>query len=395
MNYLLNESTQPSPACSALIGIEADPIRSREHILLSNILNQEWSAGRDLDIAGLIQKVQSPSITKIGVMDLDSFFPGGRSFRTRDGAEQPACIAELCKLDGRRAARHSKDSLHAGRKAASRDIFNRTPRRRRTHVLCVAAAESGARLDAHAIRNDEPARDSLHGRDLWLLPAGRKSAVEVAVADAVETGPSVWSWVSCWQRRIQSISITKDSQTRARGLSAACKPSATKRACWKDSKASQQARDRSLTSRRWSNYSPGLSNRIFLMNNVHDDAPEVFETRWAMSYLRGPLTRAQIKSLMDPLKGSCTASAAATSPSAGCDAAIVASAPAKNERPVLPPEITQYYIPVRSSGGANATLSYHPMLLGAAEVRYSNSKTVRHDSAVDIVGSDDGWTSQS
>ena len=47
----------------------------------------------------------------------------------------------------------------------------------------------------------------------------------------------------------------------------------------------------------------GLDKRIFLMNNVHDDAPEVFETRWAMSYLRGPLTRAQIKSLMDPLKG--------------------------------------------------------------------------------------------
>jgi hypothetical protein len=38
----------------------------------------------------------------------------------------------------------------------------------------------------------------------------------------------------------------------------------------------------------------GLDKRIFLMNNVHDDAPELFETRWAMSYLRGPLTRALI-----------------------------------------------------------------------------------------------------
>src|SRR6188474_2185089 len=59
----------------ALIGIDADPVRSREHILLSNILNHEWSAGRDLDIAGLIQKVQTPPITKVGVMDLDSYFP--------------------------------------------------------------------------------------------------------------------------------------------------------------------------------------------------------------------------------------------------------------------------------------------------------------------------------
>ena len=36
------------------------------------------------------------------------------------------------------------------------------------------------------------------------------------------------------------------------------------------------------------------------MNNVHEDAPEVFQTRWTLSYLRGPLTRTQIKTLMDP-----------------------------------------------------------------------------------------------
>src|SRR5919107_2717725 len=63
-----------------LIGVDADPVRSREHILLSNILHQEWSNGRDLDIATLIQKVQTPSITKIGVMDLDSFYPAQDRF---------------------------------------------------------------------------------------------------------------------------------------------------------------------------------------------------------------------------------------------------------------------------------------------------------------------------
>src|SRR5215211_3918125 len=64
----------------ALIGIDADPVRSREHILLSNILNHEWSAGKDLDIAGLIQKVQTPPITKVGVMELDSYFPAEDRF---------------------------------------------------------------------------------------------------------------------------------------------------------------------------------------------------------------------------------------------------------------------------------------------------------------------------
>ncbi len=33
----------------------------------------------------------------------------------------------------------------------------------------------------------------------------------------------------------------------------------------------------------------GLGNRVFLMNNVHDNQPSVFQTRWCLSYLRGPL----------------------------------------------------------------------------------------------------------
>jgi hypothetical protein len=120
----------------------------------------------------------------------------------------------------------------------------------------------------------------------------------------------------------------------------------------------------------------GLDNRIFLMNNVHEDAPELFESRWAMSYLRGPLTRAQIKLLMDPVKGTAPAPAASAPAPVAAAAPVAAPAPASvSGKPILPPEITQYYIPVRSSG-ANATLTYQPMLLGASEIHYSSSKTV-------------------
>ncbi len=121
----------------------------------------------------------------------------------------------------------------------------------------------------------------------------------------------------------------------------------------------------------------GLDKRIFLMNNVHDDGPEVFETRWALSYLRGPLTRAQIKTLMDPLK-----TGQEQQPDQEWPLLLLLrllllrrSAPAQSTKAMLPPEITQYYIPVRSSAGGS-NLTYHPMLLGAAEVRYSSSKTV-------------------
>src|SRR6185436_1305972 len=58
-----------------LLDIEADPIKSREHILLSVILNSSWQSGKDLDIAGLIQQIESPPMAKVGVKDIESFYP--------------------------------------------------------------------------------------------------------------------------------------------------------------------------------------------------------------------------------------------------------------------------------------------------------------------------------
>jgi hypothetical protein len=94
----------------------------------------------------------------------------------------------------------------------------------------------------------------------------------------------------------------------------------------------------------------------------------VFETRWTMSYLRGPLTRTQIKTLADPVK------AQPVEPSEVAPISI--PAPTQKDKPVLPPEIPQYYIPVRSSSDANARISYRPMLLGAAQIHYTDSNTI-------------------
>ncbi len=127
----------------------------------------------------------------------------------------------------------------------------------------------------------------------------------------------------------------------------------------------------------------GLGNRIFLMNNVHDDAPEVFETRWAMSYLRGPLTRAQIKTLMDPHKDlpSAVPAAAPTSPARETAAPPTSSrarpaadsTPAvESVRPLLAPGVPQFFLPVR--GGGDGALVYQPLALGAGNVRFVATK---------------------
>jgi hypothetical protein len=108
----------------------------------------------------------------------------------------------------------------------------------------------------------------------------------------------------------------------------------------------------------------GLDSRVFLMHNVHEDAPAIFHTRWAMSYLRGPLTRSQIKTLMEPRKQA----AAAAQPAAAQPAAAPRSAP----RPVLPPGIREGFLPPRPPGGEG--LVYRPGLLAPARLHFVSAR---------------------
>ncbi|HUU37412.1 MAG TPA: DUF87 domain-containing protein, partial [Candidatus Desulfaltia sp.] len=58
-----------------LLGIQADPLQSREHILVSNLLEAAWRTGESLDLPVLIQRVQSPPLKRLGVFELDAFYP--------------------------------------------------------------------------------------------------------------------------------------------------------------------------------------------------------------------------------------------------------------------------------------------------------------------------------
>ncbi|HEX7976124.1 MAG TPA: hypothetical protein VF498_17075, partial [Anaerolineales bacterium] len=134
----------------------------------------------------------------------------------------------------------------------------------------------------------------------------------------------------------------------------------------------------------------GLGSRIFLLNNTHDDEPVVMTTRWALSYLRGPLTREQIRTVMAPIKaasapaspgvqampGLASASVAAVAaPVSGAAAARSAQAPGAGLPPALPPEIPQYYLPVRGRAPGGSALVYQPHILGAARVAFTETKS--------------------
>jgi hypothetical protein len=122
-----------------------------------------------------------------------------------------------------------------------------------------------------------------------------------------------------------------------------------------------------------------LGNRIFLMNNVHEDAPTLFETRWALSYLRGPLTREQIKVLVEPLKNQLSARTTYQPPTPFPETPIVPSMSSK-ETPQVPPDIPQYFIQTTQ----NQPVIYYPYIIGAAQIRFTNAKT-KIDETKDVV----------
>jgi hypothetical protein len=353
-----------------LIGVEADPVRSREHILLSNILQQEWSAGRDLDIATLIQKVQAPAIAKIGVMDLDSFYPAQDRFQLAMALNNLLASPSFASwMEGEPLDVQQFLYTQTGKPRLSIFSIAHLADAERmffvslllNQVLGWMRAQSGTSSLRAILYMDEifgyfppvanpPSKLPL----LTLLKQARAFGLGVVLAtqNPVDLDYKGLSNAGTWF--IGRLQAERDKARVLEGLEGI--------ASGTGQKFDRQQMEQLIA---------GLDKRIFLMNNVHDDGPEVFETRWALSYLRGPLTRTQIKTLMDPLKTGAGV-AAASAPVATAPAPP--SAATQTTKAILPPEITQYYIPVRSSEGGS--LTYHPMLLGAAEVRYSNSKTV-------------------
>jgi hypothetical protein len=116
-----------------------------------------------------------------------------------------------------------------------------------------------------------------------------------------------------------------------------------------------------------------LGNRVFLMNDVHEDEPVVFETRWAMSYLRGPLTREQLRRL-----GAQPAAAPAPAPvasAAPAPAPVAAPAPRLggtllDAPPSPPPGVEAAFLAPQAAPGDASRLVYRPAVLVSAELHY-------------------------
>ena len=355
-----------------LVGVEADPIKSREHILLSTILDHTWRAGQDLDLdlATLIQQIQTPPVAKIGVLDLDSFYPSKERFAL---AMQ---LNNLLAAPGFSAWLEG-DALDVGQmlhspggkpRLAIFSIAHLNDAERMFFVTLLLSqtlgwvrAQSGTTSLRAILYMDEifgyfppvanpPSKQPL----LALLKQARAFGLGVVLATQNPVDLDYKGLANTGTWFIGRLQTERDKARVLEGLEGASASSGRK--------FDKQAMEQLLA---------GLGNRVFLMNNVHEDAPEVFQTRWTLSYLRGPMTRTQIKTLMDPLKAGKGLGVKGEGESAAPTPLRLTPHPS---RPMLAPDVPQHFIPVRGSQPSGSALIYQPMLLGASQVRVSDSK---------------------
>ena len=359
----------------ALLGIRGDPVQSREHILLSNLLNTAWQAGRDLDLPSLIREIQQPPFDKVGVFDLESFFPA----RERFGLAMT--LNNLLASPGF-AAWAEGDPLDIGR------LLYTPEGKPRIAILSIAHLSDAERMFFVTILLNEvltwvrsqPGTSSLRALlymdeifgffpptenppskqpMLTLLKQARAFGVGVMLAtqNPVDLDYKGLSNTGTWF--IGRLQTERDKLRVLDGLEGA---------------AATGSGD--FNRSRMEKILAGLGSRVFLMHNVHEERPVIFHTRWVLSYLRGPMTRRQIQALMADRRSAAAPAASGPPAIPAPKIATVSSAEDKGptgERPVLPSSVREYFLPLQDAVGDNDRLVYRPAITGAVRLHYAKA----------------------
>ncbi|MDX2475636.1 MAG: type IV secretion system DNA-binding domain-containing protein [Candidatus Krumholzibacteria bacterium] len=369
-------------AILGLAGSDADPIRSPEHIFFATVIEHYWRQGRSLDLADLIRALQEPPVRKLGVFDVDTFFPPQKR------------LGLAMELNGLLAA----PGFAAWLEGTPLDIDNMlyTPDGRPRHAIFNIAhlddaqrmffvtlllestlawtrRQSGTSSLRALLYMDElfgfmpptanpPSKTPL----LTLLKQARAFGLGVVLTtqNPVDLDYKGLSNTGTWF--VGKLQTERDKARMMDGLESS--------GGWTD-----RGQLEKLIS--------GLDSRVFLMHNVHDDAPTIFHTRWVMSYLCGPLTRDQIQRIQPPaplLATAPSAQAANTAHSAAIAAApgVVPTAGSSLTTdlqdegyaplaPALKASITQTFLPILTPAAAESSvLTYEPLLVGCGQVAF-------------------------
>jgi hypothetical protein len=358
---------------------------SREHILLSNILDHAWRAGEDLDMPALIHGVQSPPFQKVGVLDLETFYPAKTRFalamKLNNLLASPGFAAwtsgEPLDVGGLLSTQEGKPRLSVitiAHLSESERMFFVTILL--NEVLSWARSQPGTSSLRAILYMDEifgyfPSTSNPPSKPpmLTLLKQARAYGLGIVLAtqNPVDLDYKGLSNAGTWF--LGRLQTQRDKDRVLDGLEGA-------------SAASGHAFDRAQMDKVLS----ALGQRVFVMNNVHDDRPVVFQTRWTLSYLRGPLTREQIQILMYERKQRLAARPPATLDVADKPLSVSKPLGAKSSRdssssrlssegrPVVAPDVPQFFVPCRGRLEVGESLEYRPALLGVARLHYADKK---------------------
>jgi hypothetical protein len=381
-----------------LAGIEAEALRAREHILITTLLSDAWRRQQPLDLPSLISQVQAPPLQRIGVLELDSFYPAADRFALASDLNRLLAAPDFAVwLEGDPLDVNTLLYSPTGHPRVSVMSIAHLDDRERMFFVAMLLNElvSWMRLQRGTstlralVYIDEMmgylppvAMPASKAPLLTLLKQARAFGLGMTLAtqNPVDLDYKALSNAGTWF--LGRLQTERDKARVLDGLEGA-------------NAASGHGFDRATTDRTLSS----LDKRTFLLHNVHESEPVLFKTRWTLSYLRGPLGREELKHLAqqagasgaaraaDAAGAASAARAAAAAGSAGAATGASAAAPAAPaapaaraapaapaaraapaaHAPILAPTIQQFFAPGDGS-------RWTPALLGAARVVYADTK---------------------
>jgi phage host-nuclease inhibitor protein Gam len=408
-------------ALLSLVGVEADPFKDREAILLSHIFEHFWRAGQDLDLKQLILSIQNPPVRQFGVLDLDTFYPQKERFELAMAFNNlvaapgfqgwlqgdPLDIDALLYTDQGKP-RHSIFYLAHLSSEAERMFFVTLLLE---SLVTWMRGQTGTSSLRALLYFDEvfgyfpPVAEPPSKRPLLtLLKQGRAAGLGCILATQNPADLDYKGLTNSGTWFIGKLQAERDKDRVLEGLRGAIAASGG-----------------SVAAADYGALVGQLGNRVFLMHNVYEEQPVVFQTRWTMSYLRGPLTRAQVQRLMEARKAPSPPApppelGEGSSPlprsgeglgvrAVGGQRSVVSGRPSlrraslsaaglpeafSTTTPVLDPGVRQVYLPVTvgqdeairqliqesepDAAVQGAQLVYEPAILGGAIVNYLDNK---------------------
>ncbi|HJR57774.1 MAG TPA: DUF87 domain-containing protein [Vicinamibacterales bacterium] len=361
---LADRASNTATSLLSLAGTDAAP-RSREHTLVATLFTKAWDAAKDLDLPSLIRQVQKPPFQKVGILDIESFFPQKERFElalklngilAAPGFEQwfegaPLDPASLLRTNEGKPRVSIFSIAHLG--DSERMFFVSLLL---NQVLGWMRTQSGTSSLRAILYMDEiagyfppvanpPSKPPL----LTMLKQARAFGVGIVLATQNPVDLDYKGLANTGTWFLGRLQTERDKARVLDGLEGVAAGS-----------LDRAEADRILS---------GLDKRVFLLHNVHESKPVVFQTRWALSYLRGPLSKTHIRALMETERARVLPKAAPPQEEQR------APTGAGGARPVLPPGIDQYFLPDAAAGRSNvAAPTYTPVVLGAARVSFSDGK---------------------